>query len=294
MIRPRMTRQTAVPTLVVTACLGCGAGALAGGYEFGFQEMYGDRATFSVTGPATGNNPDVQGDANLSSVVFPSGDEFIFFYKPQAVHDIQYSGKLSDWRVRAGTNTSHGLSGDYIYGAADGNPSDASEADRTAFAELILLAMQSDNLNQYVDLGGSGNEFSFIIEFDREVRDNSPDPDDFGELIYFERGAGSGNSWLKIQAVDENGDALGPWLVIQPSETTQTTPITTVYNSTQTMGATSIDVSRLGVDGFRFIRISNDVDGEPGYTGGGDKAPDFKFMTVMTNEAQIAEAIVFD
>ncbi len=288
------SNQNGIRILGGVVCLGCAASVLAGEYEHKFQELYGQRATFNVSGPATGSSPNPQGDAKLTSVEFPSGDEFIFFYKPVAVTDVQYSGTLSQWRVRAGSNTTNGLSGDYIFGTADGNSANQTSEDREAFADLILQAMQSDNLNQYVDLSGSGNEFSFIIEFDRSVMDNDADQDDFGELLYFERGAGSGNSWLKIQAVDENGAALGPWLVIQPSETVQTTPVTTVYNSSQTMGTTSIDVSRLGVSEFKYLKISNDVAGEAAYSGGGDMAPDFKFMSVMTNEAQIAEVMVFD
>jgi len=45
------------------------------------------------------------------------------------------------------------LRGDYIFGTADGNPSNQTQQDRDAFAALILQAMQSDNLNQYVDMG---------------------------------------------------------------------------------------------------------------------------------------------
>lgn len=276
------------------ACLSIPTSVLGSGYEFDYQNQVGGLATFNVTGPATGASPNVQGDANLTSVVYPSGAQYIFFYKPVAVHDIQYTGTMNDWRVRAGTSTSSGLNGDYLYGAADGNSSDATDEDRDAFASLILRAMQSDNLNQYVDMTSSSNKFSFTIEFEHAVKDNDPDPDDFGELLYFERGAGAGNSWLKIQAVDEDGHALGPWLVIQPAETVQTSPVTTVYNSTQTMGTTAIDVSRLGVSEVKYLKVSNDVAGESAYAGGGDMGPDFKFMAVITNHSHLAEVMVFD
>ena len=126
-------------------------------------------------------------------------------------------------------------------------------------------------------------------------KDDDPDPDDFGEILYFERGAGSGNSWLKMQAVDETGAPLGPWLVVGPNETLQTTPETVVYRSDQKMGTTSIDVSRLGVSELSYLRISNDVTGESAYTGGGDQSPDFKIMIVMTDKEQLAEAMgMFD
>ena len=110
-----------------------------------------------------------------------------------------------------------------------------------------------------------------------------------GEILYFERGSGNGNSWIKMQAVDENGAALGPWLVVGPNETLQTTPQTAVYRMDQKMGTTAIDVSRLGVSEFEYLRISNVVKNEPAYTGGGDQNPDFKLMVVMTNEEQLAQ-----
>ena len=129
------------------------------------------------------------------------------------------------------------------------------------------------------------------IKFDFVVQDNDPEPDEFGEILYFERGTGNGNSWLMMQAVDENGTALGPWLVIGPAETVQTTPPTTVLNSTQKVGTTSIDVSRLGVTEFQYLRVTNDVVGQPAYTGGGDRNPDFKIMAVLTNEEQIVKIL---
>ena len=55
----------------------------------------------------------------------------------------------------------------------------------------------------------------------------------------------------------------------------------------QKMGTTSIDVSRLGVEEFEYLRISNYVHDEYAYTGGGDTNPDFKLMVVMTNEDQL-------
>ncbi|MEM7227407.1 MAG: hypothetical protein AAF432_01185 [Planctomycetota bacterium] len=280
--------------LACTGIAALSASVLASGYQYDFQHLHGTTATFHVTGPATGSSPDVQGDAMLTRVEYPNSDEFITFYKPTAVHDFQWSGNKSKIRVRAGSNTTDGLSGDYILGADDGNSSNVTSADVTAFEGHILTAMSSNNLNQYMDISGNSNKVSFIVEFDRVVKDDDPGADDFGELLYFERGSGSGNSWLKIQAVDASGTPLGPWLVITPSETVQTTPTTTVYKSNQTMGTTSIDVSRLGVSEFQFLKVSNTLEGELAYTGGGDMSPDFKLMAVMTNTSQLAEDLYFD
>ena len=157
----------------------------------------------------------------------------------------------------------------------------------------MLTAFNNNNLNNYLD-SSSGITFSFIIEFDLVVKDNDAGPDDLGEILYFERGSGGGNSWLKMQAVDENGAPLGPWLVIGPNETVQTTPVTTVTSSNGKVGTTAIDVSRLGVSEFKYLRVSNELNGEPAYAGGGDTQPDFKIMAVMTNQGQLSVVLNFD
>lgn len=278
-----------------------GAAALAG-YEHDYQKLHGQRATFNVAGPATGDTPDVEADAMLTSVVYPNGEEYVFFYKPTEVTNITHNNtNFSKWGVRAGTKTSGDLSGFYTFGEQDGDGSSVSAQDLEDFAGLMLQAFQTNNLNQYVDLGGGGGatggdqfRFEFMIKFDMTVKDNDAGSDEFGELLYLERGSGYGNSWLKIQACDENGTALGPWLVIDPAETVQTTPETTVYRSSQKIGTTSIDISRLGVSEFEYLKVSNDCPGEYAYTGGGDLNPDFKIMAVITNEDQLAKMMLFD
>lgn len=268
-------------------------------YHDSFQRSVGGAATFHVTGPATGESPDVEGDATLIRVEMPTGDQFISFYKPVAVHDAEYDGRLDKWLVRAGSRCTIGLS-DIEHYVADGgrddddDDDDLTQEDLDVFEDMIFRAFNTNNLNNYVDNGDSNSEFYFTIEFDMTVNDNDPEPDEFGEILYFERGAGSGNSWLKMQAVDEEGEALGPWLLVGPDETVQTSPVTTVMRSDQKMGTTSIDVSRLGVSSFKYLRISNDVTDHPAYTGGGDRAPDFKIMVVMTNDEDIQKSILFD
>ena len=267
--------------------------AVAQSYQHAYQHKYGGDAQFFVEGPATGGSPDVQGDAMLTLVRMPNGDKFNLFYKPTEIRDLQYighSGYTHKWLVRGGTRTTVGISGDELYSNYDHSPAAIQQ-----FADLTLQAFNNNNLNNYLDCGSNKALFDFTIGFDLIVKDNDPDPDDFGEILYFERGAGSGNSWLKLQAVDETGAALGPWLVIGPNETLQTTPQTVVMRSDQKMGTTSIDVSRLGVSELSYLRVSNDVTGEPAYTGGGDQSPDFKVMIVMTNKEQLAEAMgMFD
>ena len=285
----------------IVACLAIGSTTLAssmmmgGGasYDFDFQRMVGNRAEFFVTGPATGDNFDVQGDAAVTQVVYASGDEFIQFYKPVAVHDIEADGDLRKFLIRAGANCTTGLS-DMNHMIANRNHSQPTQAEKDVFADLALQALQSNNLNNYIDTHSNNVLWSMTIEFEKSVKDNDPEPDDFGEILYFERGAGSGNSWMKMQAIDEDGNALGPWLVIGPTETVQTTPMTRVYRADQKMGTTAIDISRLGVSECKFLRISNDVMGDSAYTGGGDINPDFKLMVVITNPVDLQQGVMYD
>ena len=282
----RNTRNLIATTLATTTLA---ATAAAQSYEHTYQYKNGRDATFLVEGPATGSSPDVQGDAMLTEVRMATGDSFHFFYKPEAVADVNYVGTPgyeTHWLVRAGTNTSTPLSGNYPY-----SDYDHSQAATDAFAALTLNAFSNNNLNNYLDTHHNNALWEITVKFEMVVKDDDPDPDEFGEILYFERGSGNGNSWIKMQAVDEAGSPLGPWLVIGPGETVQTTPQTAVYRIDQKMGTTSIDVSRLGVEEFQYLRISNVMAGEPAYTGGGDINPDFKVMVVMTNEDQLKDML---
>ena len=264
-------------------------------YAFPYQAQFGAPATFYVSGPATGPLADREADAFLDLVLYPSGDERIFLYRPIDVDDVVYVSDPTMLSVRGGWSTTVGLRGSFPIGSLDGNPGNLTQGDRDLFGPLALVALASSNLNNYVDVSADGPLFHLTIEFDTFVKDNDPAPDDFGELIYMERGTGKasvtdgGNSWIKFQAVDVNGVALGPWLVVSPAETADTTPIT-ILNSDQKLGATAIDVSRLGVTEFKYLRVSNDVVGEAAYdpSGDGDRNPDFRLMAVIVDERQIA------
>jgi hypothetical protein len=273
------------------------ARAFAGGaqarYQHDFQRPYGQRAVFHVSGPATGSSPDVQGDAMIESIEYGSGEKREFFYKPVAVLDVEYDGEPRHWSARGGHRCEVGLTDRHFFGAAEGSGDEVSATDVEHFQATMLEAFDNNNLNNYVDLAGAGATFSFVIAFDRVVKDDDPAPDDFGEILYFERGTGFGNSWLKLQAVDASGNALGPWLVVGPHESWHTTPKTTVMRVDQRIGAAAIDVSRLGVSEFQYLRISNDVAGEPAYqSDNGDLQPDFKIMAVITDEKQLQYEIL--
>ena len=256
-------------------------------YEFPFQEQYGSPAQFLVGGPGVDRSS--SGDVMMNRVVFNSGEDSRVFYRPTDVRDVSYVGDHHQWRVRGGNDITVGEPGVNTLGRADGNNNDVTQADLDAFAAAMLEAFQNRNLNSYVDHNGGGT-FEFTLSFGEPIIDNDSGPDEYGELLYFERGAGNGNSWLKIQAVDAAGNALGPWFVIDPSETLQTTPQAILYGN-QAVGTVAIDLTRLGVTEVEHIRVSNDVVGEYAYTGGGDLQPDFKLLAVMTDPVEISRAM---
>lgn len=265
-------------------------------YAFAWQAPFGSPPTYNVTGPATGASPDGDGDGFLQSVAYSDGQEYLYFYRPVAVTDLTFSSDSNaNFAVAGGTNITIGDPGVFAIGDPDGNPGDVTAYDIAIFETKVLYALGNRNLNSYPMVTKDWTDFSFIVEFEQEVRDNDPGPDDLGELLYFERGIDttSANSWIKMQAVDADGNALGPWLVISPAETVGTTPLTYtgmawIYETY--MSGTAIDVSRLGVTEFKYLKVANVEAGDPGYTSGGDLNPDFKLMFVVTDPLDIGLA----
>ncbi len=259
-----------------------------------YQRRVGDLSNFYVEGPAaevSGQSHDAQGDVFIRTVTMPNGKEFTKFYKPIAIHGLsvgQQDGMQIS--VNGGERITDGTAGKYFVGQEvdDGDDDEPTAADYAAFAPRVLEAMGNNNLNHYFDCSGRNPTFEFTLEFELPLKDNDPGPDDFGELLYFERGVGFGNSWITIQAVDEHGNALGPALAVSPFETVQTTPPTQVTsNSSQYIGAVSVDISRLGVSETRFLKVRKTDRSDDGYyrsgASGEDFNPDFKFMAVITH-----------
>jgi hypothetical protein len=273
------------------------ASAFAGGaparYEYDFQRPFGARAVFHVSGTATGASPDVEGDAVIDAVEYRTGDRFEIFYRPVEISNIEFSGNHKRWQTRAGSRCTVGLSDSHVFGAADGQVDDVTAEDVAVYEEQILAAFRTNNLNNYLDLeSDDDSRFTFTIAFDHIVRDNDPGSDEVGEILYIERGTAFGHSWVKLQAVDEDGSPLGPWLVIAPHESAPTSPHARVYRTSESIGATAIDVSRLGVSEFQHLRVSNDVESESAYNDGGDIQPDFKIMAIVTNKQQLQYEIL--
>ena len=126
----------------------------------------------------------------LTRVQMPTGDDFRFFYKPEAIVDLGYfgyPGYEKYWSVLGGSRTTEGLSATHRF-----SDYDHSEVAREAFANLTLTAFSNNNLNNYLDTSNNAAFWEITIKFEMVVKDNDPDPDEFGEILYFERGAGDG------------------------------------------------------------------------------------------------------
>lgn len=281
--------RTALLPAVALTLAGPAAAQSLGYFSHDYQVPATERATFNVSGAAT--EGDMEGDAFLSSVVYIDDSQFTEYYTPVNVSDfLGEAGKGKKLAIRGGDNITEGIPGlHFVGGFADGTKRDAiSEEDIEMFEVSLRRVMANKNLNNYFDVAGGTHGFDFIISFELPVMDNDPDnPDVRGELLYFERGTGGGNSWLTFQAADENGNALGPALAISPQETFPTSPIFSVYRSSQKLGGLAIDVSRLGVSEVQHLRVRQTRTSDDGYgsisRGGVDFNADFKIMAVITH-----------
>ena len=245
-----------------------------------YQRRVGERAQFYVEGQGA--------NAMVSQVVMPNGETFTDFYRPVRIHHF-LAEKNAGHRIRL-VRRNAGGQGVSATELSDFFPDERKPAvttqDREAFAVALTDALASPYLNDYIDVNADVG-FGFIIEFDMVLKDNDPGPDDFPELLWFERGPQGGNSWLTLQAVTRDGEPLGPPLVVGPRETVDMTPPTRAANSDQTFGATGVDLSRLGVSETQYLLVRATTPKERRYEG--DLEPDFKFMAVITHPEQLEE-----
>lgn len=257
-------------------------------FTHAYQVPASQEAQFNVSGAATGG--DLEGDAFLDSVVYTSGLSYTEFYRPESVTDLTVpAADTALIAVRGGTNITVGRPGVERLDAA---------ASATDFADLMYEAFANQNLNHYVDIGGRP-EFSFVVAFERPVRDDDPTVSDaHGELLYLERGTDGGNSWLTMQAVDAFGVPLGPELAVSPEETFPTTPVFSVRSASQKIGGLAIDVSRLGVSEVQYLKLretqASHAGYAPVYAAGIDFQPDFKLMAVITHPDDLVPPMSYD
>ena len=241
--------------------------------------------------PASAKHADIL----LQYVTWPDGtaiDEFVYV---DAVRDVEYEGPTRKLRVVTGPDSEVGTPGVFDIEDGDGNAGSISTQDVTIFADRILNAWNHNNLNAYVDLRSSSH-YSFTVDFESTIRDNSPLEDDVGELIIFEV---SGNSIVQIEALDESGQVIGtPVIVGYGNEWKRIAPDRLYVGRYANNGsprcgsfeykATGVDLTDLGVMELNTLRISRPTD-----AGCSDVRADTRIVGVKTSIVPTA-AMVFD
>ena len=234
-------------------------------------------------------------DVLLQYVTWPDGtsiDEFIYV---DGVRDVEYEGPTRKMRVITGPYSEVGDAGVFDIEDGDGNSSSISTQDLSLFADRILNAWNHNNLNAYVDLR-SNSHYSFTVDFEATIRDNSPLEDDVGELLIFEV---AGNSIVQIEALDEQGQPIGtPLIVGVGSEWKRVSPERLYVGRYANNGsprcgsfeykATGVDLTDLGVMELNTLRISR-----PTNAGCSDVRADTRIVGVKTSIVPTA-AMVFD
>ncbi|MEM6458096.1 MAG: hypothetical protein AAF710_01760 [Planctomycetota bacterium] len=288
-----MRTHPTFPRALTAAAAALTAGPALGDYAYDYQVPASMQADFSVSGAAASG--DMQGDLFLSSVTYPDGTNFTEYYSPVSVWSLYgQSGQGKKIKIRGGSNITDGIAGQHTLGgyATNSSSNTITDDDIAAFEPALREVLANKNLNNYFDMSGSP-DFGFTISFELPVMDDDPDNSDVrGELLFFERGSGGGNSWLTMQAVDEHGAALGPALAISPEETFLTSPAVSVLNSSQMIGGLAVDVSRLGVSEVQHLRVRRTQTSDDGYgpisNTGVDFQPDFKLMAVITHPEHLS------
>ena len=233
-------------------------------------------------------------DILLQYIIWPDGtsiDEFVYV---DAVRDVEYEGPKGKMRVITGPYSEVGDPGVFDIEDGDGMGGSISSQDLTIFADRILNAWNHNNLNAYVDIRSSSH-YSFTIDFEATIRDNSPLVDNVGELLVFEV---SGNSVVQIEALDEDGQPIGTPMIVGGSDWKRVSPDRLYVgryanNGTPRCGsfeykATGVDLTDLGVMELNTLRISRPTD-----AGCSDVRADTRIVGVKTSIVPTA-AMVFD
>ena len=234
-------------------------------------------------------------DILLQYVTWPDGtsiDEFIYV---DDVRDVEYEGPTRKMRAITGPDSEVGSPGVFDIEDGDGNSGSVSSQDLSLFADRILNAWNHNNLNGYIDLRSNAH-YSFTVDFEATIRDNSPLEDDVGELLIFEV---AGNSIVQIEALDEQGQTIGtPVIVGYGSEWKRVAPERLYVGRYANNGsprcgsfeykATGVDLTDLGVMELNTLRISR-----PTNAGCSDVRADTRIVGVKTSIVPTA-AMVFD
>jgi hypothetical protein len=281
------TKGFLTPAIAVTTIFFCsqtiGSGGCGGGNSSTIE--------IHVETPCCGDPYGARdGDVLIRSVVWEDGSEFDQFIFASDVTDVEYEGSGNKLRIITGHESSVGTPGVFSIQNEDGDGSSVSETDKELFADRILNAWNHENLNSYIHRRTSAH-FTCTVEYEETIRDNSPLEDDIGELIVFEV---SGNSWLQIEALDDEGNAIGTPLVVGNYHKVYPERLYTrkySNNGSPLCGsyeirALGVDLSDLGVNEARKFRFSN-----PNHNG--DIKASIRVVGVKTSTLPTA-AMVFD
>ncbi|MEL7472109.1 MAG: hypothetical protein AAGK04_02240 [Planctomycetota bacterium] len=240
-----------------------------------------------------------EGDTVLRSIEFPGGWNYNKFIFAREVTGFAHEGDADDTRVVLGPNAT-GVAG-LAAGGASGNWDRMDEGDAEAFEDALTQVMRNTNLNNFIDNNGSSPYFEFVLELEKPLKDNDPELDEVGEIIFFERGADTANSFLVMEALDTGGNVIGTPVLVHPDEPVSCTPAAHVgvYRSnlsyagwSQEMGGVSVDLTRFGLSTVERIRVRRARVGHDGLTGdmvagGRDLNPDFKLVFVQTYDISV-------
>lgn len=269
-------------------------GALLLSYSPANGTGHGSTIEITVSTPCC-SNPSLakEDDQLLQSVTWDDGtvcDEFVY---ASAVTDVAYEGSTNKLRVITGHESTVGDPGVFHVQDEDGDGSSVSSEDLALFEDRILNAWNHNNINAYVHRRTNAL-FSFIVEYEETLVDNNPGDDDIGELLVFEI---SGNSWVQIEAVDEDGNVRGTPLVV--GNYLKISPYNLYTRKYDNDGdpsvghydikAIGVDLSDLGVTEAKRFRVRS-PESPPG---GGDIKACFRVVGVKTFDAPTG-SMVFD
>lgn len=185
----------------------------------------------------------------------------------------------------------------------------SSDSDKLEFETRLTEVFQNTNLNSFIDNQGSSPYFSFVLELEKPVKDDEAgDDDSVGEIIFFERGRNVANSYILLEALDEDGNVIGTPYLLDPDTPIEMSPSVqaAVFRGnlsyagwSQDLGGVSIDLGKLGVSSLTRLRVSRPTVGENGMesgmlTGGRDLNPDFKLVFVQTYNVMLPAWMIGD
>ncbi|MDG2199711.1 MAG: hypothetical protein P8K80_00825 [Phycisphaerales bacterium] len=282
------TKGFLTPAIAVTTAVLCSQTTGSGGCGGG------NTIEIHVETPCCGSPYDARdGDVLIRSVVWDDDSEFDQFIFASGVSDVEYEGTADKLRIITAHESAVGTPGVFSIQDEDGDGNSISETDKELFADRILNAWNHENINSYIHRR-SKDHFSCVVEYEETIRDNSPLEDEIGELIVFEV---SGNSWLQIEAMDEDNNVIGTPIVVGNYKKVYPDRLYTRKYSNNgdplcgnyEIRALGVDLSDLGVNEARKFRFSKPT--HPG--GGGDIKASIRVVGVKTSTLPTA-AMVFD